>query len=64
MNITCLCQMYFNVSVMKMYVVHEATDDTEQWVGLLLILLSYFSYLLKVKPVFVGVKDGMSFICL
>ena len=20
---------------MKMYVVHEATDDTEQWVGLL-----------------------------
>ena len=31
--------MYFNISVMKMHVVHEATDDTEQRSGLLLILL-------------------------
>ena len=31
-----------NVSVMKMHVVHEATDDTDQWMGLFLILLSHF----------------------
>ena len=47
MNSIHLCQMYFNVSVMKMHVVHEATDDTEQRMRLLLILLSHFSYLLK-----------------
>ena len=29
MNSAYLCQMYFNISVMKMHVVHEATDDTE-----------------------------------
>ena len=46
MNSTYLCQMCFNVSVMKMHVVHEATDDTEQRMRLLLILLSHFSYLL------------------
>ena len=56
--------MYFNISVMKMYVVHKATDDTEQWVGLLLILLSHLViFLSKMWLCFVGVKDGMSFIC-
>ena len=40
MSSTCLYQMYFNVSVMKMHVIHEAIDDTEQRMRLLLILLS------------------------
>ena len=48
---------------MKMHMVHEATDVTEQRMRLLLISLSHFSYLLKLRLCFVGVKDGMSFIC-
>ena len=55
--------MYFNISVMKMHVVHEATDNTEQRVRLLLILISHSSYLLQLSLCFVGVKDGMTFIC-
>ena len=55
--------MHFNVTVMKMHVVHEVTDDSKQYVGLLHILLSHFSYLLKQNLCFVGVNDEMSFIC-
>ena len=55
--------MYFNVSVMKMHVVHEATDDTERRMRLLLILLSHFSYLLKQSLCFVGAQGSMSFTC-
>ena len=55
--------MFFNVSVMKIHVVHEATDDTEQWMWLLLILLSHFSYLLKSSLCFLSVKDETSVTC-